>query len=72
MVNHATLHDVVQRRSRGAISRCLGSFWSCSKTCCDSRSCGISKDYRAMSYDVEAHRTIFVQWTCDDVIRLHL
>ena len=45
--------DVVRRRShRGPISRCLGSFWSCSKTCCDSRSCGISKDYRAMSYDV--------------------
>ena len=44
---------VVRPRShRGPISRCLGSFWSCSKTCCDSRSCGISKDDRAMSYDV--------------------
>ena len=49
-----TLYDVVRRRShRGPISRCLGSFWSCSKTCCDYRSCGISKDDRAMSYDVK-------------------
>ena len=39
-------------QSSGPISRCLGSFWSCSKICCDSRSCGISKYYRAMSYDV--------------------
>ena len=47
------LHDVVRRRShRGSISRCLGSFWSCSKTSCDSRWCGISSDDRAMSYNV--------------------
>ena len=48
--------DVARRcttsQSWGPISRCFGSFWSCSKTCCDSRSCGISKDDRAMSYDV--------------------
>ena len=52
-VNRATLHDVVRRRShRGPISRCLRNFWSCSKICCDSRSCGVSKDDGAMSYDV--------------------
>ena len=45
-----TLYDVAV--IGGPISRCLGSSWSCSKTCYDSRSCGIFKDYRAMSYDV--------------------
>ena len=73
-----TLHDVVRRRShRGSISRCIGSFGHVQKfaeplvgyvgylkmivRCCTTS--------HTTSCDVEAHRTIFVQWTCDDIVR---
>ncbi len=36
----------------GVLAQCLGGFWSCSKTGCDSRYCTVTYDYRATSYNV--------------------
>ena len=48
-----TLYDVAVIGANLTMSwQFLVMFKNCSKTCFDSRSCGISKDDRAMSYDV--------------------
>ena len=76
MRNHATLHDVVV--IGGQSYDVLAVFGHVQKFAAILVNVGYLKmivrcrKHHTTSCDVEAHRTKVVQWSCDDVVRLHL
>ena len=59
----------LQRRRRRSISRCLGSFWSCSKTCCELAAIFVNVGYHKMIVRCRttSHDIVRRRWSSNDI-----